>query len=54
MLLVAGACVRLNISVVEEYLLILDAGKRIAEIGEASSNRFYLGTGQADAGLELF
>jgi hypothetical protein len=49
-----GAFVRLNIRVIEVNLIILDSGKGVVEVGEASPDRFDLGSLQRDAGFYLF
>lgn len=52
-LLMAGALVRLDVRVVKEGFLVFDSREGIAEVGEPGTNRFYLGTGEADTGFEL-
>ena len=52
-LLVAGALVRLDVCVVEECLLVFDSREGVTEVGEAGTNRFYLGTGEAETGFDL-
>ena len=52
-LLVAGAFVRLDVCVVKECFLVFDSREGVTEVSEAGTNRFYLGTGEADTGFEL-
>jgi hypothetical protein len=52
-LLVAGAFVRLDVCVVEECFLVFDSREGVTQVGEAGTNRFYLGTSETDTGFEL-
>jgi hypothetical protein len=52
-LLVTGAFIWLNISVIEEHFLVFDPGERVTQIGEAGTDRFYLSTREADTGFDL-
>jgi hypothetical protein len=52
-LLMAGALVRLDVRVVKERFLVFDSREGTTEVGEAGTNRFHLGAGEADAGFEL-